>query len=446
VCVFHRKLGAQFVKGCDCPGDFNQALMELGACVCTTANPLCRICPVRSVCRAFAEVRHCRRPVCEHSNNYTNNNTEHKFITNSTNININQNDTTHSNNNTVNNKTKNHNNNNNNNDNKYSSKSASEACKICAQECDIIGRDHSVLRYPMKKKKKAPRNENVAVCVVTRATNANDQRASTSEYLFVRRPSTGLLANQWEFCSVSLSASNNNNNNTKKNNSNNSNNKVRNSNNNKSNSKKGTLSVLYENRRKVMNEYLKALLHVSVSEMMERAVRKREDIGVIVHLFSHIRQSLYVEQLFVSVDNNNAKTKHPNNNNNNKNKKNNNDSGSGNKEEEVCYRWVREDDLKSLGLTRGMTKIIALIGKKRNNKPSRGKRRRKRMRKDLVDIVGDNNINNKKHSSNVSTKTNKSRHVKKRRKTSTTKTAKHSQTQTGLAKFFGVVAHKSHKK
>ena len=33
-------------------GDFNQALMELGATVCTPRNPRCPACPLRSICRA----------------------------------------------------------------------------------------------------------------------------------------------------------------------------------------------------------------------------------------------------------------------------------------------------------------------------------------------------------------------------------------------------------
>ena len=37
------------------PGRFNQALMDLGATVCTPAEPRCDSCPVRSCCRAFAE-------------------------------------------------------------------------------------------------------------------------------------------------------------------------------------------------------------------------------------------------------------------------------------------------------------------------------------------------------------------------------------------------------
>jgi A/G-specific adenine glycosylase len=34
------------------PGDFNQALMELGATVCTTRNPQCGSCPIASLCLA----------------------------------------------------------------------------------------------------------------------------------------------------------------------------------------------------------------------------------------------------------------------------------------------------------------------------------------------------------------------------------------------------------
>ena len=36
----------------DRPGDFNQAMMELGALVCTPSTPLCDRCPLQKVCRA----------------------------------------------------------------------------------------------------------------------------------------------------------------------------------------------------------------------------------------------------------------------------------------------------------------------------------------------------------------------------------------------------------
>ncbi|OCA83331.1 A/G-specific adenine glycosylase [Bacillus sp. FJAT-27225] len=37
------------------PSDFNQALMELGAIVCTPTSPSCLLCPVREHCQAFHE-------------------------------------------------------------------------------------------------------------------------------------------------------------------------------------------------------------------------------------------------------------------------------------------------------------------------------------------------------------------------------------------------------
>ncbi|CAK9036830.1 Adenine DNA glycosylase (MutY homolog) (hMYH), partial [Durusdinium trenchii] len=36
------------------PGVFNQALMELGATICTPSSPSCERCPLRFACRAFA--------------------------------------------------------------------------------------------------------------------------------------------------------------------------------------------------------------------------------------------------------------------------------------------------------------------------------------------------------------------------------------------------------
>lgn len=38
------------------PGDFNQALMELGARVCTPQGPDCGACPIKAQCHAYAQV------------------------------------------------------------------------------------------------------------------------------------------------------------------------------------------------------------------------------------------------------------------------------------------------------------------------------------------------------------------------------------------------------
>ena len=47
----------KFVQAAKEPGVANEALMELGATVCTPAAPKCAACPLRSMCRAHAEGR-----------------------------------------------------------------------------------------------------------------------------------------------------------------------------------------------------------------------------------------------------------------------------------------------------------------------------------------------------------------------------------------------------
>jgi A/G-specific adenine glycosylase len=51
--TLHAFLETVFSK--DSPGDFNQAMMELGALVCRSRNPQCLACPVREFCRAARE-------------------------------------------------------------------------------------------------------------------------------------------------------------------------------------------------------------------------------------------------------------------------------------------------------------------------------------------------------------------------------------------------------
>lgn len=53
----NRKLAAQLVDPIR-PGDLNQALMELGATVCTPLNPSCSSCPASRHCRALSVSGH----------------------------------------------------------------------------------------------------------------------------------------------------------------------------------------------------------------------------------------------------------------------------------------------------------------------------------------------------------------------------------------------------
>jgi A/G-specific adenine glycosylase len=47
----------------EAPGDFNQALMELGATVCTPLSPACGTCPIGSICAARASGRQAELPI-----------------------------------------------------------------------------------------------------------------------------------------------------------------------------------------------------------------------------------------------------------------------------------------------------------------------------------------------------------------------------------------------
>jgi A/G-specific adenine glycosylase len=54
---------AQDLLPADRPGDYNQAMMELGALICLPRNPRCADCPVSSLCAALMENRQAELPV-----------------------------------------------------------------------------------------------------------------------------------------------------------------------------------------------------------------------------------------------------------------------------------------------------------------------------------------------------------------------------------------------
>lgn len=42
------------------PGDFNQAMMELGARICTPQNPDCDRCPIKNDCKALNQLKYAK--------------------------------------------------------------------------------------------------------------------------------------------------------------------------------------------------------------------------------------------------------------------------------------------------------------------------------------------------------------------------------------------------
>uniref|UniRef100_A0A8C6MBD3 Adenine DNA glycosylase n=1 Tax=Nothobranchius furzeri TaxID=105023 RepID=A0A8C6MBD3_NOTFU len=137
------------------PGDFNQALMELGAQVCTPKGPLCIKCPVQSHCRSYHKEQNTAKLLDRKGSNLPD-------IEDCIN---------------------------------------SGACPLCPSE--PWNNDLGVQNFPRKPAKKAPRVERTLTCVVTRT-----REEANEEFLLLQRPNKGLLAGLWEFPSLLLQEEN----------------------------------------------------------------------------------------------------------------------------------------------------------------------------------------------------------------------------------------------
>lgn len=142
---------------------------------------------------------------------------------------------------------------------------AGPSCSTCpiSQQCQALSlskNDESVqvTDYPMKVVKAKQRHDFSAVSVVEIINVGESQ--SDCRYLLVKRPEGGLLAGLWEFPSVLL---------------------------------EGEADV--ESRRKAIDRFLKLSFGLDVKKSCK--VASREEVGVYVHVFSHIRLKMYIELL-----------------------------------------------------------------------------------------------------------------------------------------------------
>ncbi|XP_015928760.1 adenine DNA glycosylase [Parasteatoda tepidariorum] len=136
------------------PGDFNQALMELGAVVCTPQNPNCAKCPVSSCCAVYSLAEKSKL-----------NGTLDSFVKNSS-------------------------------AKKKSSDDIPDienvaGCNFCLPS-SVWEQNPQVTAYPRKVEKKSAREEKVNVIVIK----------NKNKYFVVKRPEKGLLAGLWEFPSI----------------------------------------------------------------------------------------------------------------------------------------------------------------------------------------------------------------------------------------------------
>ncbi|CAO3621501.1 unnamed protein product [Cunninghamella echinulata] len=143
------------------PGDFNQALMELGARVCTPQNPQCERCPVQDQCRALAHLKLHTMLMDQVWKKKEEDQKEEK------------------------------------------EGSIDHECQYCPVITENLEHEnYAVTRYPVKSDKKPPRDEECAVCILE--ATSNDNESIESKYLITKRPEKGLLAGLWEFPTVEL--------------------------------------------------------------------------------------------------------------------------------------------------------------------------------------------------------------------------------------------------
>ncbi|XP_066482293.1 adenine DNA glycosylase [Tiliqua scincoides] len=144
------------------PGDFNQAMMELGATVCTPKSPLCLHCPVKQHCRAYQKVE---KELGSSAKRLLGKATSKCLRM----LDVEECATT------------------------------AGSCSLCLPPSEPWDPGLGVTNFPRKTIKKKPRVECTATCVLQRSC-----QEGKPEYLIVQRPSTGLLAGLWEFPSLLL--------------------------------------------------------------------------------------------------------------------------------------------------------------------------------------------------------------------------------------------------
>ncbi|GAA5971129.1 hypothetical protein JCM11641_004156 [Rhodosporidiobolus odoratus] len=145
------------VGGPNKPGAWNQALMELGATVCTPKNPRCDECPVREACLAYAEARY----------------SAHSSLNAST--------------------------------NEADEVDIEDLCTLCAPlpyDDDLQAKKHNVEVYPMAKERAKKREEETAVCVLEWMPQGAEEGDEGRKVLLMKRPEKGLLAGLYEFPAV----------------------------------------------------------------------------------------------------------------------------------------------------------------------------------------------------------------------------------------------------
>ncbi|KAF9911934.1 hypothetical protein BX616_010457 [Lobosporangium transversale] len=310
----------------DRPGCFNQGLMELGAVICTPQNPQCGKCPVRTSCRAYAEMLDLKKNRQETIGASQKRQIEEE-------------------------------------DGAIVGKDDSDECTLCLPAADVESKDQGIVtQYPRKAIKKAPRDEECAVSILERVRSL-ESGESISEFLLVKRPDKGLLAGMWEFPTVEqdqLQLDHGANNSSKS----------------KDPSDTSILST-YKQRSESSHKYLiETLQQRWIEDHTDKEIQRR-DLGSVQHLFSHIRKVYHVEwilihmQTHVLVQSSDAEKSKGTKNiessskgrGNSGGKKSNNDSSPINVTTNLETAWLTAEELATAAIPTGINKTFQLLQK-----------------------------------------------------------------------------------
>ncbi|CAM9855582.1 unnamed protein product [Ectocarpus fasciculatus] len=291
------------------PGDFNQALMELGATVCTVKNPSCSTCPVRTSCfaekltsagskgskYAASSARGTAFGAGSSSSSSSSSSGSSKVAKPSPSSVV----------------------------SRQNGELGACGCTVCE-----VGEDGmavvptAVTDFPRKAAKTLVKDQALSVSVVERDGPAGPQ------VLLVKRPETGLLAGQWECPCVMLRDGS----------------EPRSSDaGNRAREAVVPLSDVPEKERvRLVDAFLFCDLGLS-----ETLVRSRASVGTATHVFSHLRHTMQVERIEITSD-----------------------PGMEDKVGTTIsreIRWVDISDMGGVGITTGMKKVLALASKARSS-------------------------------------------------------------------------------
>eukprot|EP01125_Pyxidicula_operculata_P020252 TRINITY_DN7458_c0_g1_i1.p1 TRINITY_DN7458_c0_g1~~TRINITY_DN7458_c0_g1_i1.p1 ORF type:complete len:698 (+),score=176.65 TRINITY_DN7458_c0_g1_i1:81-2174(+) len=261
----------------DRPGDWNQAMMELGATICTPKNPSCESCPISASCLSFKKELSLRSK-----------SDQQEVVDDST----------------------------------TPTTSTTKSCDVCeVMERDLVrlrGPSASyVTLFPIKVPKKEARLLTTCVSIIQltssttsttttppkkdkkKKSNNNISLSSSNRYLLVKRPKGGLLSSFWEFPSVDLDDTEDKQGNV-------------NGGDDDMDVEPSTPKYSYASHKKLVDTYLKQKCdtelfdddnQISKSTKSKYNIIRRLELGQTNHVFTHIKQTLMVELIVVAVTN-----------------------------------------------------------------------------------------------------------------------------------------------